>query len=365
MTRFDRFLLKRLFLTYLGILLPLIPFYCVLDLAEHLDDFTQNGATWKQVITVYYPSLVAEIIRLMSPLALILGVIFITLRLVKTQQLTAIYTAGISFIRILWVYCGFGIVVTLFMMWFGNWIVPEANAINNKFADQYLNASSFDPEGDVKQVKRYAQLSETAFLEIESFDEVQKTAFQPFWVKRDSLGQIRYRMDAELMRYEAKQGVWVAQRGVERIFEGKDDIKIVPFVEKKIKIPLLPDDFKFNAQKIAELNAQESKAFIERQKQAGTGNVARQQVDYYGRFGWAFSNFVVIFVALALAARRKKYENAVVIGTGLLIAFAYLLAVKLIEPFANTGELPVWMAVLFPHLLFLSFGIWGIAKIEQ
>lgn len=365
MTIFDRYLLKRLFISYFGILFALIPFYCVIDLGEHIDDFKQNGATWAQVLGVYYPSLSGEIVRLMSPLAIILTCLFITLRLVKSQQFTALYTAGVSFWRIARIYAFFGGFITLFMLWFGGWIVPESNRINNAFADKYLNASSFDPDASREVVKRYSQLSTTEFLEIDTFEEQQKIAIQPFWIKIDTKGKVVYRMDALQMKFDMKTKQWIATNGKERFFNKNGTQSVKPFTQKSLKISLLPDDFKFSAQKISELSPQASQAFIRRQQNAGTGNVARPMVDLWGRFGWACSNLVVVFLALSLAARRKKYENAVVIGIGLMVAFIYLLGIKLTEPFAYKEVVLVWVAVVIPHLLFLGLGLWGLTKIEQ
>ena len=123
-TLFDRHIARRLIGGYVGFVLALIVFFVVLHYLEYVDDFMDRDASMAQVLGVYYPSYVPEIVRLTSPLALFLSGLYLTTKLSAELQLTALYAAGVSLGRIMRPFVLVGLLVGLAQFAMGGWLVP-------------------------------------------------------------------------------------------------------------------------------------------------------------------------------------------------------------------------------------------------
>ena len=72
--------------------------FVVIDMMEKLDDFIDANTTWN-IVVQYYFVFIPEIIRLMMPVAVMLGALFTVGKLSNQNELTAIKAGGISFYR--------------------------------------------------------------------------------------------------------------------------------------------------------------------------------------------------------------------------------------------------------------------------
>ena len=58
--------------------IALIVFFILLHYLEYVDDFLDREAPMNEIYTIYYPSYIPEIVRLISPLAVFLSCVYVT-----------------------------------------------------------------------------------------------------------------------------------------------------------------------------------------------------------------------------------------------------------------------------------------------
>ncbi|WP_243664590.1 LptF/LptG family permease, partial [Rhodothermus marinus] len=75
-------------------------------------------------------------------------------------------------------------------------------------------------------------------------------------------------------------------------------------------------------------------------RRSGAGHLGRPLVAYYSKFAYPFANLILVLIGVPLASVRRRGGQAVQIGIGLGVAFAYLALQKLIEPFGYAETLP-------------------------
>ena len=104
---------------------------------ENLDDFIDHNVPTK-IIIEYYIVFTPEIIRLMTPVALLLSALYVVSKLSGHNELTAIKSSGISFYRLMLPFLITSFLLSLFSIYFGGYVVPSANKHKVYIAINYL-----------------------------------------------------------------------------------------------------------------------------------------------------------------------------------------------------------------------------------
>ena len=138
MTKFDRYIIRRILVGFVALVGMLIVFFIAMHYVEFMDDFFDRGATAKEVFSVYYPSYIPEIVKLIAPLALFLSAVFVTAKLSQELQIAVLMTSGVSIYRLLLPYVLLGCTLTVSIWWFNGWIVPEANRTRIEYEYRYF-----------------------------------------------------------------------------------------------------------------------------------------------------------------------------------------------------------------------------------
>ena len=84
----DRYILKQFIMTMLFGLLAFTAIFVIIDLLENLDDFLDHSVD-TPIIFQYYLAFIPEIIKLMTPVAILLSSLFVTGKLSSNNIATA------------------------------------------------------------------------------------------------------------------------------------------------------------------------------------------------------------------------------------------------------------------------------------
>ena len=124
--KIDIYIITHFIKNLLFAFLCFIVIFILVDLFENLDKFIDSKSGINTVL-IYYFYFIPEIIRLISPISMLLATLFTAGRMVNYNEIIAIKNAGISLSRFILPFIYIGIIVTGFSVYFNNWLVPEAN----------------------------------------------------------------------------------------------------------------------------------------------------------------------------------------------------------------------------------------------
>ena len=360
MKRFDRHIIARLTSGFVVLIAILILFFIVLHYVEFVDDFFDRGATMGQVFLVYYPSYIPEIVRLISPLAIFLACVYLTGKLAQSLQLTAFQTTGVSLYRLLVPYLVVAAALTAFMFWFNGWIVPETNRTVLAFEQQYLKDA---PQVvDVSDIHR--QNRPGTFVTVGYFDRRSDTAFRVSIHQFSDEQRLVQRIDAPQMEWVDSLGVWRIQNPVVRKFGGFGERRYTT-AEIDTTLQILPRDLARTERDVESMTIPAARQYITDLERSGAGGIGRTKVGYYSKFAYPFANLILVLIGMPLASVRRRGGQAVQMGLGLLVAFAYLTLQKIIEPFGYTGEIPPLIVAWTPHVVFLLIGFVMLTRVRK
>jgi lipopolysaccharide export system permease protein len=349
--KLDRYIFFKLFIITFFVLAVLICIYILVDFSENSDDFVDKGASLTQIWRDYYLNYIPEMMRLVSPLAVLVACLFLTVQMTERLEIVAIKSTGISLYRLSVPYLIFGLCVAATISYLDAGIIPQANADRMEFESAYLSgASDRIDRGGV-----YRQDSDSTIIYINFYDVNSKVGYQIKHIVFDD-DQIRRETLAGRLSWVDSTSTWVMDRGTVRTFDNarftEEEIQ-----REELKLNIIPRDIARRSTDVYQLSYVQAFEYIDSIRRIGAGGITLPQVQLYSRISYPISIIIVCLIGFALATERRKSGKGFYIASGLAVSFVYLSLMKVIEPFGSVGTVSPLFASVFPHAVFLALGI--------
>ncbi len=342
-------------------LIAFILIFILVDLMENLDDFIDQRVSLS-IILRYYFYFSPEIIKLTLPVAVLLSCLFTTGRMSNLNELTAVKVAGVSLYRFMMPFLIIAFLLSVISVYFNGWVVPRTNKKKLNLERIYMR-KHLETWG---KYNIYIQDSHTRLLSIGYFDDESNTAhrvdiqdFDP-----NDITKVVARYIAPAMKWDSLRDNWLLTNCIYRKFEqGRDFVEFKDTLNLG-KLNFKPIDVKRKQMKPDEMRADEMREFIRDQIRSGN-DPSRWLTDYYSKFAFPFSNFIVVLFGVALASQKKRAGLAMEFGVSLLIAFLYFIVMKIGTSFGYARILHPFISAWFANFVFLIIGIFVILKVRK
>lgn len=366
MTILDRYIIRQFLITFLFGLCAFLLIFLVIDLMEKLDDFIDAGVTLG-VILEYYVHFMPEIIKLMTPVAMLLAALFVTGRLSQQNELAAMKSSGMSLYRFLFPFLGVALIVSLASIYFNGWVVPYSNHkkfdIERIYLRRSITATSrfniFFQEGRTRLVSVgfYEGTSRIASrVSIEDFADTNLTV-------------MTHRYDAQQMQWESPgsdsiSAGWVLVNGSERMMDSTGR-PLRNFTRLPVgRLSLTPAEIEEKQRKPDEMNYTELRSFIDAQEQAGQ-DVSRWLVDYHSKVAFPFASLVVVLFGVPFSSNKRRSGTAIEFGISVAVTFIYLGFMKTSQVFGYNGDLNPLLTAWLANLIFLGAAIFNLTRVQK
>lgn len=361
MNTFDRHIIRRLVTGYLGLVVALILFFILLHYLEFVDDFLDRGATMTCIFTVYYPSYIPEIVRLISPLALFLACVYLTGKLAQELQLVALQMSGVSLYRLMRPYLVVALTITGLMIWFNGWIVPITNQTILEYDGKYLKNAP--RQIDMNDIHRQNQPG--SILTVGFYEQRSQTAHRISLQQFDESNKMIQRVDARTMQWVDSLELWRIPDAVVRDFMEDGREQRAEVIQLDTVLQIYPQNLARTERDIESMTIPVAAEYIDLLKRSGADNIGQPLVGYYSKYAYPFANLIVMLIGLPLAAVRRRGGQAVQLGIGLGIAFIYLALQKIAEPFGFSGQVSPLLTAWLPHAIFFIVALIMLFKTRK
>ena len=369
MTILDRYITRQFVVTFLFGLLAFLLIFLVVDLMEKLDDFIDANVS-ESVILEYYIHFLPEIVKLMTPVAMLLAALFVTGRLAQQNELAAIKSSGISLYRFLAPFLAVALAVSLISIYFNGWVVPAANQKKFDIERVYLQRASmatsrfniFFQEGRTRLVSIgfYDSNSKTASrVSIQEFSDTNLTVL----VRRYEAQQMQWVDPQNPLQSNAESG-WVLIAGTMR--ELKDGgQKLEDFQRMQIgRLSLSPNEIEKKQRKPDEMDYTELREFIDSQQAAGQ-EVSRWLVIYHDKIAFPVASVIGGLFGVPFSSNKRRSSVAVEFGISIAMTFIYLAFMKTSQVFGYNGDLNPFLTAWLANLIFLGAGLFNLARVQK
>ncbi len=346
----DRYILGK----FLGIiffsLIALNSIFIVIDVVEKISDFLDKG-TPTGVIIQYYIYFIPYIIVLTLPLAMLLASMFSIGTLSKHSELVAMKASGLSLVRILTPLLLSSLVISIFIIFFAEFVVPKANSAKAEIKAKYIDKKSSFSRASVANLALHD--SSNRYIFIGNYNTFDSSA-QKISILSRVRGRIVERIDAERMVW--RDGHWVFENVAIRDLRGEQEKLTTLESADSLAFEFLPGDLGAVQKKPEEMSYEELEQFINEVRRNG-GDADRWLVDLYLKIAFPFANFIIVLFGAPLAASRVRSSGAVGVALSFFFCFFYFGAVKIGQTLGQTGTLEPMFAAWMGNIIFFIAGI--------
>ncbi|MCK9408312.1 MAG: LPS export ABC transporter permease LptG [Bacteriovoracaceae bacterium] len=358
---FDSYILKQFILTTVFGLITFMAIFVVIDLMENLDDFLDNNVA-NELIVQYYIAFLPEIVKLMTPVAVLLASLFTTGKLASNNELTAMKAGGMSIYRYMAPLITVALVVSGLSVYFNGWVVPYANQQKFSIERKYLNRSL----ESTARTNIYLQDGKKRIVYISYYDGASRTgtrtSIQEF--SDSTLISISQRWDGKQIIWDSISGTWSMSQGKQRILtpQGEHMITFDSYLFRDLTFS--PKDIVKKVERPEEMNYTELGEFIERQQNSGN-DTARWMVDYHNKVAFPFASVIVVLFGIPFSFGKRKGGIALQVGISAAVVFIYMVFMKISNVFGYNGDLNPLLTAWLANIIFFAAGVVNILRVNK
>lgn len=367
----DFYVIRQFLLTLLFSLIALCLIFLIVNLIESLDDFLDQNTSFI-VIIKYYLYYFPEILKFLTPVAILVASLFSVGRLSTMNEITAMKTGGMSLLRFLMPFIIICFGISIFQLYFNGWIVPVANQQKLAIESKYLNKSS----NKAPLYDFYYRDNPLRNVNIQYYDASAREGSNIYIEDFSSLAKPRMtqRTEAKKLIWDSTSNQWQLISGFVRIINQSDTsikndksqpnsakVEIKKFDTLSIDLSLTHNEIVKLRKSVEEMNYDELKEYI-LLLQKGGKDVRFQLIKYYSDYAFAFADFIVILFAVPFASIRKRGGLAIQLTAAMLVSFFYMVFTQVGQTVGYVTNLNPEFAGWLPNIIFLIAGIFIIFR---
>lgn len=356
----DKYIIKQFISTFIFALIAFISLFVIIDLMENLDDFVDAKMQFTLILK-YYMYFVPEIIKLMTPVAVLLSSLFTTGKLSNLNELVAIRSSGVSLYRYMMPFLVVTIFITMGSVYFTGYVIPNADKKKTYIEKKYMDSGNTLSEDNIFFQDTKKRIVTISFFEVES-----KTGYKVSMHEFDAkdITKLVKRTDVEKIVYDATRKGWNFIGVKERTVEN-DQITTSTYPEVFVNyLNFTPEEIVKKNKKYEEMTNPEILTRISEEKQAGL-DPRRSITEYHSRLAFCFASLIVVFFGVPLSANKRKGGMAVQFGVNVLVAFVYMAFMKISQAFGKNGSINPILTAWFSNGVFLLAATINIFRVRK
>ena len=345
-------------LTYVLIQVLFVPIAIVVNLADNIDKLLAKQVPFNEILDHYYNFSIYFSSSLL-PLFLFLAITWFTSRLSSNSEIIALYASGASLARILKPYMFGSVIIAIFSLITGMFVVPESTMKYNDFSYKYLKGNRKATEN--KNIFRKINQNEYIFLT--QFNQKNNVGTN-FTLENFKGEKLNFKISSTSIRYIPEIDKFRLNNYTRRTITDSIDI-----LENRRTFDTI---FSFNVNDLTPLNYVAETLnygqlieFIEIEKSRGSKNIERYLVVKYKKWSIPFSIFILTLIGFSVSAEKRRGGTGVNLALGICVAMVYVFFDKIFGVLAQQSDLSPLIAVWLPNVLFGILAIYLVYNAKK
>ncbi len=354
----DRYIAKMFFGYLVGGLIVFVTMFLTVDAISSASRFDVSSS----ILIQYYMFKVPGIVQQMIPVACLLGTIFTLSTLSKSNELVALFSAGMSLARISSPILILVVMISVFSFWLGDRIIP---IVSQKEKYIYYVELKKQPGlySTVKTDKIWYR-SNNILFNIRTLQAEQNKAAGLTMYYFNGAWELIQLVTAKSVDLKGER--WELQNGSVTLFDQELNVPMTQtFDHKTITMGEDAADLQSTSKSASVLSLSELGQFIQRNKEAGL-DTRWYEVEYHSKFSFAFAAFVMSFIGIPFSVGRQR-SGGTALNAGICIglAFVYYAFYNSGIILGQHGYLPPILAAWVPNLIILGLSGFLILRLKK
>jgi len=232
--------------------------------------------------------------------------------------------------------------------------LPNANKTRLSFEDKYIKKVTYDYTRHVQM-----EIEPGVILYIDQFEREKRTGYN-FFLEKYKGKHLVSRLTSESIREDSTYK-WHLDHYLLRNFDGLKEVIHEGYGMDTV-LRVTPEEFFIVKGWSEQLTTPELKAYLGRQAQRGVGNIIEYAVEYYRRFSFPISAFILTLIGVSLSSKKVRGGMGLNLGLGLLLSFSYIMFDTVSGNLAEGGGMNPALTVWLPNIVFALVGLYLYRK---
>jgi len=351
MRTLTKMILKDLIPVFLVSLIFFVMVLQLLDIFNNLWKFLNNEvplATVFHIALLYIPKCISYVL----PVTILFSVTYTLGNYFTNNELIAILNSGISLFRLSLPILVLGLSISLGSFLFDQYVVIDTFRVKNEMTKALTGQEENYNNSQVTIMSQgIGRIYHAVF-----YNDGTKELSRPLILERNDQGRLLRRVEAD--RAVWQEGTWLLQKV--RIYEdfanpeGPQLTILDEYTDDNFDEP--PETFRRDLRNVDEMTLKDARIWILSQMKAGLP-YKESLTDYYRRFSFALTSFIVTLISCALGSRFKKNILLMSLLSSLGLSVGYYILQMISSLMATYGTVTPLMGAWLGFILFLLGGI--------
>ena len=251
------------------------------------------------------------------------------------------------------------LIIALFSLFAGMFIVPESTKKYNDFSYKYLKGNR--KAVDNKNIFR--KINENEYIFLTQFNQKNNVGTN-FTLENFIEEKLNFKISSTSIRYIPELKKYRLNNYTKRTITDSIDI-----LENRRTFDTI---FSFSVEDLTplnyvaeSLNYDELISFIETEKSRGSTNIERYMVVKYKKWSIPFSIFILTLIGFAVSAEKRRGGTGVNLAFGIGVAMVYVFFDKIFGVLAQQSDLSPILAVWLPNILFGILAVYLVRNAKK
>ena len=318
----------------------------VFDVSEKLDAFLRTDPGIYQIVVNYYLHFVIYYSNIFSSLLIFISVILFTSKIAQNTEVVAILSSGISFNRFLRPYFIATTILVFFSIILNHVGVPYSNKIRLEFENSFVHNKS-----QIRKTNLHREVVPGTIVYFERFTAMNKVGYN-FSIEIWDGDVLKSKLMADrIIRDQDSSGHWTLQNYFIRTIDGNYEV-IVSGAKLDTIFDFELKDFGQNLDLAQAMDSFQLSEYIDKQRARGADDLARYQLELHQRTSLPVAAYVLMIIGVSIASRKVRGGMGLHLVIGVVLAFVYLLFLRMFSVSAMNAGLHPLIAVWIPNFLF-------------
>lgn len=301
-------------------------------------------------VALYY---VPKCVSYSLPVSLLFAAAYVLGELYARNELIIFFTSGIPLRRLALSFFVIGGLLSVAAFYFEDRVVIDSLRQKKELTRTLLRQQKAGSDSDIVVTAEGGRL----VYSVEYYNDTDKSLNNLTIVERTSTGTFSRLIRARKARWS--DGAWRLENAV--VYRWFDDKVVYEDYQGVKEFSEPPETFRRNALDVEDMRSSDAREYIEDLKKAGFP-VEASQADYYKRFAFSATPFVVMVLSIAVGGRFRKNVLLMSLLASLVSSVVYYVVQMVTMLMAKLGYVSPLAGAWSPAVLFILISAALIAK---
>jgi lipopolysaccharide export system permease protein len=360
----DRYLLNSFLLPFSYLLLGLLAIWFIADLANFLNDFLEARVSILQIFELYWGQLPFVVVQ-MLPICALLALLYSMIRLSQANELLAMSSAGVSFLRIVAPFLLSGVALALVSLALNYELAPQAEGAKGRLVAELTKSR----EGDGRlKLERFDYAvghlyPNTRDGRLWYVQKISRRGGEPLRgvqvTQQDLQGNIVAKYAAPAASYDEKTKTWrlVSPRIVQ--FDAEGNLLAERYPEEEVITGWSETPARIAAATLQaqHLSVDELRTYVTENSDGPAAQLAPFRTHLYYRFALPCACFLLVMVAAPLSMGYARRRVIAGVAGAIVIFFVLMFLSNFFLALGQGNRLDPFWAAWAPSLLLFGAGL--------